>query len=77
MNEATIVLVYSRKCAAAVSGVGCYESIVMSSAYTNMCVLESFGNGNSCMNRSKMVSERTDSCGSPLLKRLMVGDVPL
>ena len=53
---------------AAVSCFGCCAKIVISSAYVMTCVLGCVGTGMSCVNRLKSVGERTEPCGTPILK---------
>ena len=58
-------------------GFGCWEKIVMSSAWESMCTSGCVGSGMSCMRRMKRVGEITDPWGTPLGKRLLLDGVPL
>ena len=62
---------------AAVSGLGCCENSVMSSAYERMWVSGCEGVGMSCMYKLKSVGERTEPWGTPFVKCRVVEGLPL
>ena len=56
-----------------VSGLRCCEKIVMLSAWERIWV--SGGVGLLCIHRLKMLSERTNPCGTPIMRSLVVDGV--